>query len=424
MAKVPDFKTLPTLDTATTKGDSPAAFNATSNAPSFSDDTLKLESFLKDGEAKQKAFHALEELTKAAESENVDRRIAQFKNEQEHSREGSNIAPLLSESANMAHVESMVAGALQHTQQLLVRTVEDRAAEIERLLKKLGGFSAQLRACFARSAVVFLQRPDPQKLGRELISLTIHLPDYELVKISGESEEARASSPHPVWDSAVTALLTILEDSGLHAMYVKNDRRSGHLVVMQDLCGEADRPDEYFALILDCNAGSYQEAQQSLYDNAVSHFEEKVTTAERAQAHQPFLGRKNKEREVSQAKRARDHFMATAVDPSQVPGGFLLKMEAVTLTDYHVVAEAFENIITQLLLALSQIAQRDARGHEDFVLALKKHDRLFQNTPLGRGHPHKPKLNLISREEKSKSSVGTPVGAGKKSVPWRPKKKL
>ncbi|HTL12254.1 MAG TPA: hypothetical protein VL588_07190, partial [Bdellovibrionota bacterium] len=73
-----------------------------------------------------------------------------------------NITPMMAEDLNMHETERAFARGLRHTQKSLVKSVEDRVEETNRLLAGIGGFSSQLKSCFARSTVVFLEQDDPR----------------------------------------------------------------------------------------------------------------------------------------------------------------------------------------------------------------------------------------------------------------------
>ena len=83
-----------------------------------------------------------------------------------------NIAPIMAENFNMYETERAFARSLRQTKANLTRSVEDRVEEINRLLAGLGGFSSQLKSCFARSTVVFLEEEDPR------FEVIHHLIDY------------------------------------------------------------------------------------------------------------------------------------------------------------------------------------------------------------------------------------------------------
>lgn len=359
-----------------------------------------VEGFLKDPENKRAFKDFIVQQYKKREAEDVER----FKARVEHEKEvdsnrieefhvTGNIEPLVSTDLNMSDVEKAFARGITLTKKNLVRSVEDRVEEINRLLAGIGGFSSQLKACFARSTVVFLEQEDPKYLYRDRLIFSIHLPNYELKKPLQPVEDGKVAQKGDVddsgrtpvqvsWDDAVNVLAKIIESSGLKPKYCKNDRNYGHFVMKQDLRSGATLPDEYFSLTLDYNTKERIQEMSQSYNKILARYEAGVKKWTKAVSKYPTECTKDgylrKKKKLAQATQARDFFVGTVPDPNNLEEGLLFLIEVSTQKDYHIVKDRMQSIMTKFILHLSKIAEKEAEIDPDLEYELWKTGRVTQ----------------------------------------------
>jgi hypothetical protein len=252
----------------------------------FADDFVD---FLQDPSNKQEFMHQMLEAYRETEKKKFEQ-IKAFREAKQESDEqnsdgfhnSNNIAPLMHEAFNMNHTESTFARALKQTKNGLDTAIDHRVDEVKRLLDGIGGFSSQLKSCFARSTVVFFEQDDPKHNYRERLIFSIHLPSFELKGMwedNGSESSPDEFGREPVqvtWDDAVNALASIIESVGLKAKYCKNDRKYGQFIMKQDLRSSAELPDEYFSLILDYANGDKVSEMQKAYNDVISGYKKKI----------------------------------------------------------------------------------------------------------------------------------------------------
>lgn len=353
--------------------------------------------FLKNSDGKKALYDFLTETFKKFEAEKFAQAKARFENEQKvdankiadfHSP--GNISPIMAETFNMADSEKAFARGLSATKKNLVRSLEDRVEEINNLLSGLGGFSSQLKSCFARSTVVFLEQEDPKHSYRERLIFSINLPSYELKrnwskqpdvldkkKYTTKKAEPAANGGFEdprtplvaTWDDAVNSLAQIIASTGLKPKYVKNDRHYGRFVMKQDLRSSAHLPDEYFSLTLDYNSQDKIKEMCQPYNRVVKEYEKKIAKLEKKlgsyatdSISPSYVVLKKKYINLVQE---RDYFVGTTPDPNQLDEGLLFLIEVSTLKDYHIVKDRMQSIMTKYILHLSKIAIEEAKVDPD-----------------------------------------------------------
>lgn len=259
--------------------------------------------FLKDSEGKSALVDFIKETYKKFEAQRVEQFKARVENEAKVNTNTAadfhtpgNITPILSEDLNMHNTEMAFVMAMKATKSNLQRSVEDRVEEINRLLAGIGGFSSQLKSCFARSTVVFLEQDDTKHSFREKLTFSIHLPSYELKNSWSKEKGAthngkvimmkdknhvdaaeKRTALQVTWDDAVNALAKIIEVSGLKPKYCKNDRNYGRFVMKQDLRNSSNLPDEYFSITLDYHTDEKIKEMCSSYNKIFKNYEKKIS---------------------------------------------------------------------------------------------------------------------------------------------------
>ncbi|MCC7440316.1 MAG: hypothetical protein IT285_01705 [Bdellovibrionales bacterium] len=365
--------------------------------------------FLKDPNQKQALTDFIVKTYREYESERVGRLQAQIEHEHEIDsqrlapfHQSGNITPMVAKDLGMAETEAAFARSLRHTHKSLIKTVEDRVEETNRLLAGIGGFSSQLKSCFARSTVVFLEQDDPRHSYRERLVFSIHLPHYELKRSWADAPAAaapRAMKPgagpsvspgarrdggpgdgrtpmQATWDDAVNALAAIIQSAGLKPKYCKNDRNYGRFVMKQDLQTSHVLPDEYFSLTLDYNTNekiremgeSYNKVLRG-YDKKIEKLEPKLSRWPKDSNEPAFLTHRKR---VQGLINERNYFVATVPDPNQLEEGLLFLIEVSTLKDYHIVKDRMQSIMTKFILHLSKIAENQANFDPDLQYELWK----------------------------------------------------
>lgn len=364
--------------------------------------------FLKDPEQKQVLQAYIVEAFKRFENESMSQFRAKFENEREvdarriapHHTSG-NITPAMADDFNMGPSERNFMRALRTTKESLQRTIDDRVEEINHLLAGLGGFSSQLKSCFARSTVVFLEEEDPKHSYRERLIFSINLPSFELKRtwkmaVAAEGPEATPAKKAPkkrltladadeefvdprsplqaTWDDAVNTLALIIAETGLKPKYAKNDRHYGRFVMKQDLRSSSSLPDEYFSFTLDYNTRERIQDMIGPYNRKVAELEKTVARLEKKVSGYSEESRSMRARmfrsQLLKACQERDFFMATTPDPNQLSEGLLFLIEVSTLKDYHVVKDRMQAIMTKYVLHLSRLATNEAKGDPELEHAL------------------------------------------------------
>jgi hypothetical protein len=367
------------------------------NSKEVKEATDEFVDFLKDSKSKKQLQDFLIDMYKDFEARRVAEMKARYENEKKTSHSHphhttANISPLLSETMNMNEAEKAFVRSIQATKASLVKTLEDRVEETNRLLAGLGGYSSQLKSCFARSTVVFLEQEDPKFFFRERLIFSINLPNYELkrswdFKANKKKGTQRRSKKAPMdpnadprtalqatWDDAVNSLAQIIATTGLKPKYAKNDRHYGRFVMKQDLRSSSALPDEYFSFTLDYNTSERIEEMCVPYNKIVKNYDllvKKLTKkcsryAENSTSAR-FLSLKKK---LAQVCQERDFFVGTTPDPNQLDEGLLFLIEVSTLRDYHVVKDRMQSIMTKYILHLSKLATKEAENDADLEYEL------------------------------------------------------
>lgn len=334
--------------------------------------------FLQNSESKNKVKEFILESYKQFEAD----RLAQFRERMDHEKKSNevgaspgytpgNIEPVMHDDFNMTEVEQSFARSLKDTKNNLLRSVEDRVEEINRLLSDIGGFSAQLKSSFARSTVVFLEQEDPIHNYRERLIFSINLPNYELKRpwdgssLTGKKKrrvrtEDGRSSFQITWEEAVNCLSRIVESAGLKPKYCKNDRNYGRFVMKQDLRSNVNLPDEYFSFTLDYNTDEKIREMSIPYDRIVKNYETKISRISKKVKAYPENSKSSRYSQLKKKElmlnQERDFFVGTTPDPSQLDEGLLFLIEVSTLKDYHVVKDKMQIIMTKYIMHLSKIA--------------------------------------------------------------------
>jgi hypothetical protein len=346
--------------------------------------------FLQDSESKKAVKDFIIDTYKKFESERLAKIQARMEHEKKVNSRGAteyhrpgNIAPMLHDELNMTEIEHAFAHSLKTTKNNLVRSVEERVGDIQRLLADIGGFSAQLKSSFARSTVVFLEQEDPKFPFRERLIFSINLPNYELKKpwvhertIKKTSREGGRTSLQVTWDEAVNALAKIVEHTGLKPKYCKNDRHYGRFVMKQDLRSTTFIPDEYFSFTLDYHTENKIQEMRIPYEKTLESYEKRINVLEKKLAQYPenskaprYTALKNKYLHLCQD---RDFFVGTTPDPNQLDEGLLFLIEVSTLKDYHIVKDRMQSIMTRYILYLSKIAEKDLKNDSEYEVQMQK----------------------------------------------------
>lgn len=365
--------------------------------------------FLKDSKSKESVKDFLIEAYKKYEEEKISQVQSKIEHEKHVDNQGAkdapahykagNLGPALHEEFNMHESEKAFVRALRQTKNNLVRAVEDRVEEINRLLADIGGFSAQLKSSFARSTVVFLEQEDPKYSFRERLIFSINLPNYELKKPWDHSKSGKSKKNVPLtadgrtsiqatWDEAVNALAKIVETTGLKPKYCKNDRNYGRFVMKQDLRSTQNIPDEYFSFTLDYNTTDKIKEMIRPYEKVLWDYENKIKSLAKKMDAYP---ENSKESRYLQLKKKhlflcqeRDFFVGTTPDPKQLDEGLLFLIEVSTLKDYHIVKDRMQSIMTQYILHLSKIAAEEADHDAEMEFQLSKTEKFGKSGKPGK----------------------------------------
>lgn len=340
----------------------------TNNKFKFNDDfdevVDKFEQFLKESSNKESYVSEVVDNYTKEEHENILR----FKAREEHKKEtditGSkedyrpgNIEPLLSPSFNMSNSEKSIARSITATKKSLDRSIESKVDEVNRLLSGIGGFSSQLKNCFAKSTVLYFEKEDPNNSYRERLVFSVHIPSRELKgMIEAPSEIEKIES---IWGDAVNGLAKIVESSGLKAKYCKNDKNYGQYVMKQDLVSGQETPDEYYSIVLDYMTDEKLSDSSSAYNNVINSYNKKIAKLEKKVSSYSIDSDSPKysllKRKLSITQQEKEFFVATVPDPGQVDEGLLLHIDISSLKDYHIVRNKMQSVMTKFILHLSKV---------------------------------------------------------------------
>lgn len=338
-----------------------------------------------------------------------ERAVNQKTNADHHT--SGNLEPLMHETLNMGDIERVFGRGVKSTKDYLVRSAENRVEEIQRLLADIGGFSAQIKSCFARSTVVFLEQEDARHSFRERLIFSINLPNFELKRPwdhgRGKADKLAdgRSSLQATWDDSVNALARIVESAGLKPKYCKNDRHYGRFVMKQDLRASSNLPDEYFSFTLDYNTDDKIKEMIGPYDKIIKDYAARLEKLERK-----LEGYTNEDKSPKavdlrqkyiQLTLERDYFVATTPDPNQLDEGLLFLIEVSTLKDYHIVKDRMQTIMTRYILHLSQIAANDAEFDPEMEYQAWKAGKKLT-------HGHEKKAVKLTQEEAAQAVDGVP----------------
>ncbi|MEK6578207.1 MAG: hypothetical protein AABZ55_03190 [Bdellovibrionota bacterium] len=359
------------------------------------DDYVK---FLKDSSIKQNLKDFIVKNYKEFETANLNKLQNRMEHEKEVNSQSSdenhdpgNLSPLLSETMNMHEAEYAYVRAIKSTKRNLVRSLDEKVEEINRLLAGIGGFSSQLKSCFARSTVVFLEQEDPKRPFRERLVFSINLPNYELKTPYNRSNEPKPKSKakaemepfqdgrsplQATWDDAVNALAHIIASTGLKPKYCKNDRHFGRFAMKQDLRHTSHLPDEYFSFTLDYNTQEKINEMIKPYEKIVYKYDRQIEKLSKKLAWYTHDSESSRylvlKKQYLRMLEERDYFVATTPDPRQLEEGLLFLIEVSTLKDYHVVKDRMQSIMTKYILHLSMIAAREAEMDPDMEYEMWK----------------------------------------------------
>lgn len=327
----------------------------------------RLVDFISDSDNKELLINTLVEEYEKKEEEKIDREISHREHKKisdenkigPHHRPG-NISSLLSSSFNMHESENMIARSITATKKSLDKSVESRVDSINRLLSGIGGFSSQLKSCFAKSTVVYFEKDDPEFPYRERLIFSIHLPHYELKDIGGEECDSDSKTEMQMtWDDAVNGLAKIVESAGLKAKYCKNDKNYGQYTMKQELLDGTTIPDEYYSLVLDYMTNEKLVETAKAYIKVVQNYDVRLKKLEKKLDRYSSDSESNRyyqlRKKYSVIKQEKDFFVGTVPDPSQIGEGLLLYIDMSSLKDYHLVRDKMQMVMTRFVLHLSSV---------------------------------------------------------------------
>jgi hypothetical protein len=334
-------------------------------------DKEELVDFLKYPKEKRKMTNFMEDVYKTIEMESVDRTMNRVAHEHQSELEGAtpwhkpgHIGPLMYEYLNMIGVESAYVSGLQHTKSSMTKTIQQRVDEINTLLRGVGGFNRQIKASFARSAVIYLEQEDPNNTHRERVIFSINLGDFELrypldENSAEEVVEDGRTLRRLVWDEAVNTLSEIVSNTGMKPKYVKNDKNSCRFEMKQYLLSEHDtHPDEFFAFELKYINEETKDILVSQYNSVITKYNKKINKCKR-KVEGAFASESRKRKFIERAillEKERDFFIATNPDPSELDCGLVFSINVNTMKDYTITKDKMQVIMTKYILALSSIA--------------------------------------------------------------------
>lgn len=337
----------------------------------FEEDKFKVVDFYRYPREKRKLTEFLEETYKEYERENVERTIARVQSQHDSELRGStpfykpgHIGPLMYEFLNMIGIEATFVSGLQHTKSSMTKSVQQRVDEINTLLRGVGGFNRQIKASFSRSAVVYLEREDPEIPHREKIVFSVNLGNFELRYPLDETADQKTvedgrTLKRLVWDEAVNTIAEIVSNTGLKPKYVKNDKNSCAFTMRQSLLSENERePDEFFILALKYFNEEARQTSIEQFTKKLEDFDIKLNKL-RKNASSSFLSRKKKkafQEQLAQFEKKKGFFIATNPDPREMDTGLVFTININTLKDYTLTKDKMQVLMTKYILALSLIA--------------------------------------------------------------------
>mgnify|MGYP001576759204 CR=1 FL=1 len=306
------------------------------------------------------------------------------------------IGPLMYEYLNMMGVEAAFVSGLQHTKASMVKTVQQRVDEVNTLLRGVGGFNRQIKASFSRSAVIYLEKEDPDNKHRETVQFTVNLSDFELRFPLDESaddttvEDGRTLR-RMVWDEAVNTLAEIVSNTGMKPKFVKNDKNSCIFTMRQYLLSKGEKePDEMFTFNLRHWNEDSKDKLVKEYLAELARFDGEIA-ALRARASKWYLGRGTREEageEADRVERLRDHYVGTNPDPREMDTGLMFSIRVNTLKDYGITKDKMQVIMTKFILALSKIAVDKPLDQQVSTVYQRGQNKPkdFQSMDTGDGH--------------------------------------
>jgi hypothetical protein len=393
----------------------------------FEQDKVRLVDFLQYPKDKRKLSDFLQETYKKYEAESVERTINRVVHEHESEMRGStpfykpgHIGPLMYEYLNMMGVEAAFVSGLQHTKASMVKTVNQRVDEINTLLRGVGGFNRQIKASFSRSAVIYLEKEDPDNKHRETVQFTVNLADYELrFPLDESAEETTVEDGRTlrrmVWDEAVNTLAEIVSNTGMKPKFVKNDKNSCVFTMRQYLLSKGEKePDELFTFDLRHWNEEAKEKRIKEYQADIARFDAEIAEL-RARAAKWYLGRAAREEAADEAdriERRRDHYVGTHPDPREMDTGLLFSIRVNTLKDYGITKDKMQVIMTKFILALSKIAvdkpldQQVSTVYQRAQGKAKDFQSLNKHMHSGEGEGHGDEKVVVMKDDLRKKASG------------------
>jgi hypothetical protein len=362
----------------------------------YEQDKGNLIDFLQYPKEKRKLTDFMEGTYKGFEQESVDRTINRVNHEHESELQGStpwhkpgHIGSLMYEFLNMIGVEMAFVSGLQHTKSSMTKTVQQRVDEINTLLRGVGGFNRQIKASFARSAVIYLEQEDPRNTHRERVMFTINLSDFELRYPLDESADQEVVEDgrtvrRMVWDEAVNTLCEIVSNTGMKPKYVKNDKNSCNFTMQQYLLTEGEKtPDEYFSFHLNHVNENARKKLAEEYDLKIKNFDAHLDLLDK-KISSMFVSRKTKmllQEQRNAVDKDKLFFIGTHPDPKEMDCGLVFSIFVNTMKDYTITKDKMQVIMTKYILALSKIAvdkSMDQQVNTVYTSGQKKPVNYFQ----------------------------------------------
>lgn len=229
-----------------------------------------------------------------------------------------------------------------------------------------GGISSHMSADLARSAVIYMQQEDPKRRHREKIACAVNLGDFELRYPATSEEEKLADDGRTVrrkmWDEAVHALLRITSQTGLNPKFVRNDKNSCRLTVMQDqmnVSSPEQLPDEFFTMELFYCSEFELERRKLEYVKKIDNYAFTISNLKRAlfDWKTPKAKKLEAQAKIESLEREKQFYIATTPDPREMDGGLIFKIELLTLKEYGVTKEKLKSILSRYMEELSKVAR-------------------------------------------------------------------
>lgn len=229
-----------------------------------------------------------------------------------------------------------------------------------------GGMSSHMPAELARSAVIYMQQEDPKRRHREKIVCAVNVGDFELHYPSTPDEPEKMTDDgrslrRKMWDEAVQALLRITAQTGLNPKFVRNDKNSCRLVVMQDqvnVNAPEQMPDEFFCMELFYCSEFDLERRKLEHVKRIDNYA--FTISKLRGKLFDWKTPKHKKHEVQSQietlEREKQFYIATTPDPREMDSGLIFKIELLTLKEYGVTKEKLKTILGRYMDELSKVA--------------------------------------------------------------------